>query len=146
MIMETHGPWPAGKLVRAAAFVWSAPIGLLGAVGAFLFAVLGWGHLRVNEGAIEVIGRGPFAAWMAGRGWAAFTLGWTIWFWREEYADHPSIARHERAHIRQYLRLGVLMALAYPLAGIHAHLRGGCFYKDNVFERTARREAGQFVD
>jgi hypothetical protein len=38
------------------------------------------------------------------------------------------------------------MVLAYPLAGIHAHLRGGRFYKDNVFEQTVRREAGQFVD
>jgi hypothetical protein len=45
---------------------------------------------------------------------------------------------HERAHVRQFERWGLLMLVLYPLAGLWAWLRGGHPYRDNWFERDAR--------
>jgi hypothetical protein len=45
---------------------------------------------------------------------------------------------HERAHVRQFERWGVLLLVLYPLAGVLAWARGGHPYRDNVFEREAR--------
>jgi hypothetical protein len=133
--------WPPPGRARQAAVIWSSPVGLLGLLGALLFRLLGWGQLGLSDGALEVIARGPFARWLADKHWAAFTLGWTIFYWKEEFASHPSIRRHEREHIRQYLRFGALMLALYPLAGAYAALGGGHFYRDNVFERAAREVA-----
>lgn len=139
--MDRRRTWPAGHLARATALLWSLPVGLVGVAGAFMFALLGWGSLQVVGGTLQVVGRGPLAVWLASHGWAAFTLGWTIWFWREEHSENPTIVAHEQEHVRQYLRLGPLMLLAYPAAGLYAHLRSGRFYQDNLFERAAREAA-----
>ncbi|HEY0712144.1 MAG TPA: hypothetical protein VGF45_05695 [Polyangia bacterium] len=48
---------------------------------------------------------------------------------------------HEREHVRQYLRWGALLLLAYPAASVWAALNGGHAYYDNVFERAARDAA-----
>jgi len=48
---------------------------------------------------------------------------------------------HERAHVRQFERWGVLLLLLYPLAGLLAWVRGGHPYRDNLFEREARAAA-----
>ena len=45
---------------------------------------------------------------------------------------------HERAHVRQFERWGLLMLVLYPLAGLWVWLRGGHPYRDNWFERDAR--------
>ncbi|HEY9147168.1 MAG TPA: hypothetical protein VIN36_10820, partial [Thiobacillus sp.] len=45
---------------------------------------------------------------------------------------------HERAHVRQFERWGVLLLVLYPLAGLLAWVRGGNPYRDNLFEREAR--------
>jgi hypothetical protein len=139
--MSTDTTWPTGRFARVAVLVWSLPVGVAGVVGAFLFALLGWGSLQITQGTLHVVGRGPLARWFHGHGWAAFTLGWTIWFWREDHAENPSIVRHEQAHVRQYLLLGPLMLVAYPLAGLYALARGGHFHGDNEFERDARKVA-----
>ncbi len=144
--MITDTTWPTGSVARVAVLVWSLPVGVVGVVGAFLFALLGWGSLQVTQGTLHVIGRGPLARWLHGHGWAAFTLGWTIWFWGEENADNQSIVEHERAHVRQYLLLGPVMLMAYPLAGLWALLRGGHFYRDNAFERSARKVSRRWSD
>jgi hypothetical protein len=133
--------WPPPGRLRQAAFIWSLPLGALGVLGALLFRLLGWGQLRLSDGALEIIARGPLARWMANNHWAAFTLGWTIIYWQEEFANHPSIRRHEREHIRQFLRFGPLMAVLYPLAGLLAAVGGGHFYRDNPFEKAARDAA-----
>jgi hypothetical protein len=134
--------WPPPGRARQAAVIWSSPVGILGALGALLFRIAGWSQLRVSDGALEVIARGPLARWLAEKHWAAFTLGWTIFYWREEFASHPSIRRHEREHIRQFLRFGLLMLVLYPLAGLNAAVSGGHFYRDNPFEEAAREGAG----
>jgi hypothetical protein len=50
---------------------------------------------------------------------------------------------HERAHVRQYERWGIFFLPAYLLASAGAWLRGAAPYADNVFERQARRQAGE---
>lgn len=45
---------------------------------------------------------------------------------------------HEREHVRQYERWGLLFFPAYLLAGFRAWLKGGDPYRDNVFEVAAR--------
>jgi len=47
---------------------------------------------------------------------------------------------HERAHVRQFERWGVLLLLLYPLAGLWVGLLGRHPYRDNPFERNARAE------
>jgi hypothetical protein len=80
---------------------------------------------------------------MARRGWAAFTLCWVIWYWTEASAADPQIRRHEREHLKQCLWFGPLVLLAYPAGSVYAVLRGGHFYRDNPFEKAARKAAGQ---
>ena len=53
---------------------------------------------------------------------------------------------HERAHVRQFERWGVLMLVLYPLAGLAAWLRGGHPYRDNVFECEARAAESRCAD
>jgi hypothetical protein len=60
--------------------------------------------------------------------------------------DPPTLARlraHEQVHVRQYERWGPLFFLAYPAASAWLWLRGGRPYRDNPFERQARRESGE---
>jgi hypothetical protein len=45
---------------------------------------------------------------------------------------------HERAHVKQFERWGVLLLVLYPLAGLLAWARGGHPYQDNGFECEAR--------
>ncbi|MBZ0069078.1 MAG: hypothetical protein K8F26_09720 [Thiobacillus sp.] len=45
---------------------------------------------------------------------------------------------HERAHVQQFERWGMLLLVLYPLAGLLALLRGGNPYRDNIFEQEAR--------
>lgn len=78
---------------------------------------------------------------MAARHWAAFTLRPVVWYWTPESAASELIRRHEREHVRQFLRWGLLMLVAYPIASLIAHRNGGDFYRDNAFERGARRAA-----
>ena len=48
-----------------------------------------------------------------------------------------ALRTHERVHVRQYERLGVLFFLAYPAASLLAACRGQCPYMGNRFEREA---------
>lgn len=50
---------------------------------------------------------------------------------------------HERVHVRQYERWGVLFPLAYLLASGWVAVRGGDVYRDNCFEREAFEEGGE---
>jgi hypothetical protein len=67
---------------------------------------------------------------------AAITLGHVVV--GVSLAALDATRAHERAHVRQFERWGVLLLLLYPLAGLLAALRGGSPYFDNVFEREAR--------
>ena len=81
-------------------------------------------------------------AWLRRLGWrySAITFGHVILCAGE--MDDVTLA-HELVHVAQYDRLGVFFFPAYGLASLGALIRGGHHYKDNRFEREARREAGR---
>ncbi|AOY02336.1 hypothetical protein BJP62_12370 [Jeongeupia sp. USM3] len=114
-------------------YVWAAPCSCLGLVLAVAVLLAG-GTLARRAGVLEVALRRdsrptrlPFVA---------ITLGHVV-----VGIDRPTLCRlraHERVHVGQYERWGALLLLAYPLASLHAWLRGRCPYLDNRFEREAR--------
>lgn len=121
--------------LRLLGYVWSFPYALLGLLAANVFLSLGWVATRTwRAGALELVCQGRFARWMTTRNWGAFTLGWTIFFWEPPY---ETIQKHEHRHVDQALVLGVFYPFAYL---VHLALRG---YRENWFERDARRAAGQ---
>lgn len=124
---------------RVLLYLWPLPVTLVGALVALLARASG-GHWRVVDGVLEaaegwpqrVLRRGfPFVGAVA-----ALTLGHVVVAISGEAL--AATRAHERAHVRQFERWGVLMVILYPLAGIVACLRGGHFYRDNCFEREAR--------
>jgi len=52
---------------------------------------------------------------------------------------------HELEHSRQHFVWGPLMPLAYVVSGMWQLVQGKSPYRDNWFEREARRVAGQIV-
>lgn len=71
-----------------------------------------------------------FRIWSAG----AYTTGGVIVAARAEMLAHPGLMRHELAHVRQAMWLGVLMPVAYCIVGLVAVAQGGHFWTDNWFE------------
>lgn len=129
-------------MLRVLLYLWALPVTLLGMLVAFIARGSGGTLLRV-DGVLEVAGGWP--AWVLRRGLpfcgavAAITLGHVV---VGVSLDALTATRgHERAHVRQFERWGVLLLLLYPLAGLLAWVRGGDPYRDNLFEREARAAA-----
>ncbi len=130
-------PWPRNRALRALAFVWSLPVGIVGCLGALLFWMLGMGRPHVVEGAIETFARGRMADWFDSRGWGAVTVGWWIVYWSPDSAASFEVMRHERRHVRQVLCLGALWVIVY---GVLLPCTG---YDNHPLERNARAHEGQ---
>lgn len=118
---------------------WASPITLFGvlvSVGGARFHSLG------TSGVLQFAVRGgPVGWWMRRFHISAVTFGATILYARADGPEDRSLVAHERQHVVQTMVLGPLMALAYPGASLIAWLRGGHVYRDNWFERDARRAA-----
>ncbi|BCL77058.1 hypothetical protein JHS3_27940 [Jeongeupia sp. HS-3] len=120
-------------LRRIWVYAWAAPCSCLGLLLAAVVLLAG-GTMARRAGVLEVALRRdsrptrlPFAA---------ITLGHVI-----VGIDRQTLRQlraHERVHVGQYERWGALLLLAYPLASLHAWLRGRRPYLDNRFEREAR--------
>lgn len=125
--------------MRWLGLVWALPVSLVGALFALL-ARLSGGHYRVVRGVLEVSGGWP--AQLLCRGFpfcgpaAAITLGHVVLGASQQALDKTR--SHERVHVRQYERWGIVFVLAYPMAGVWAWIKGGNPYWDNAFERQAR--------
>ncbi len=98
------------------------------------------GQVQRRRGALEF--HGGFSRWLAEKGgFSAMTLGhaiigrdpWCLEFCRD----------HEQAHVRQVERWGPAFIPAYLLASVLAWRRGEHYYRDNWFERDARRACGE---
>lgn len=130
--------------MRWLGYVWALPVSLIGALFALL-ARLSGGLYRVERGVLEVSGGWP--AKLLCRGFpfcgpaAAITLGHVVLGATQDALEKTR--SHERVHVRQYERWGILFVLAYPLAGVWAWLKGGNPYWDNAFERQARELESQ---
>jgi hypothetical protein len=126
-------------MLRVLIYLWPFPVTLFGMLIAFIARCSG-GKLQRVDGVLESAGGWP--ARVLRRGFpfsgavAALTLGHVV---LGVSSDALTATRaHERAHVRQFERWGVLLLVLYPLAGLAAWLRGGNPYRDNVFEREAR--------
>lgn len=126
-------------MIRAWLYLWVLPVTLLGMLIVLLARASG-GAVRRVDGVLEASGGWP--AWVLKRGLpfsgavAAITLGHVVLgVSGKALADTRA---HERAHVRQFERWGVLLLVLYPMAGLVAWLRGGHPYRDNRFEREAR--------
>ncbi len=123
---------PRSTVGRAAAGLWAAPLTALGLVAALLGGRVPRWDPTVAALVVPSV-RGPFRWFLAQQGATAATLGHVV-VTRDATPD-PVLLRHEAQHARQQERLGLLFALAYPLAGA----RWG--YRDNPFEVAARQAA-----
>lgn len=122
-------------------YLWAAPataIGLLAAAGALALGARG----DVIEGVLEVHG-GLLASAVprlpAGMQFAAITLGHVILGLGPEVLAR--VRSHEKAHVRQYERWGLLFFPLYLASSLVAWLNHRSPYWHNHFERQARREA-----
>lgn len=125
-------------MLRALGHLWAAPLTLAGlAVG----IVCGGRIARFHRGAIDLVApaRGPLAFFFHRFGVHAFTWGAAIVYRDDRLLGDLRLCLHERVHVKQCLVLGPLMVIAYPLASLWQTLRGGRAYRDNWFERQARR-------
>jgi hypothetical protein len=127
-------------MLRLPVYLWASPATFLGVLVAII-ACLSGGTLRHVDGVLESAGGWP--AWVLRRGFpfsgavAAITLGHVVV--GVSLDDLNATRAHERAHVRQFERWGMLLLLLYPLAGLLAWIRDGNPYRDNLFEREARR-------
>ncbi len=124
---------------RLARYTWAAPTTLVGLVAGTLTLGTG-GRVQRRRGVLEF--HGGFARWFAYRiGFDAMTLGHVI---LGRNAICLEVLRdHEQAHVRQAERWGPAFIPAYLAASILAWSRGGHYYRDNWFERDARRACGE---
>jgi len=126
-------------MLRVLLYLWPLPVTLLGILVALTARGSG-GLLQRVDGVLESAGGWPARMLQYGFPFsgavAAITLGHVV---VGVSLDALTATRaHERAHVRQFERWGVLLLVLYPLAGLIAWLRGGNPYRDNVFEREAR--------
>lgn len=128
-------------MLRLLLYTWVLPVSVAGLLLALVARSSGGGLQRLN-GVMEVSGGWP-AKWLQ-RGFpfsgpvAAITLGHVIVGVSTEALQLTR--SHERAHVRQFERWGVLLLVLYPLAGVLAWIKGGNPYLDNLFERQARAQ------
>ncbi len=126
-------------MLRLLRYLWALPVTLLGVLIALVACGSGGVLYRV-DGVVEAAGGWP--ARVLHRGFpfsgavAAITLGHVVV--AVSVAALAATRRHERAHVRQFERWGVLFLLLYPLASFFAWLHGGHPYRDNYFECEAR--------
>ena len=123
-------------------YLWASPATLVGMTCA-LPALASGARARVHKGVIEVTGGrcgrlvGTFRAHCR---FDAITLGHVVLCVDE--ATAASVRAHERVHVRQYERFGVLFFVLYAGSSALQWLRGRRAYLDNRFEREARALAG----
>lgn len=132
----------ARSLRQAALWAWASPWTAVGGAVAIAGLCCGRASVRVRRGAIETWGplpagllrtaspRGPIAA---------MTLGHVII--GRSLTDLDVTCEHERVHVRQYERWGVLFVPLYLMSSAWCWVRGLNPYFDNVFEVEAFRES-----
>lgn len=131
-------------MFRLLRYLWPLPVSVFGMLFALLARTSG-GQWRRVAGVVEASGGWPARVLRVGFPFsgpvAAITLGHVVLGDSVESLDVTRM--HERAHVRQFERWGMLMLVLYPLAGLLAWARGGDPYRDNCFEREARAAEGR---
>ena len=124
-------------LLRCLRYAWAAPYTLLGAVLGLVALVFG-ASWRLERGVLEFCG-GRLGRLIARLpqplAFSAMTLGHVIL--AVDSAALRQLRQHERVHVRQYERWGLLFLPAYVLSSVVQLLRGRNPYRENHFERQA---------
>ena len=132
------------RLLRPLLYLWVLPTSCVGLI--FLIpTLLTGGRANWIDGVLEL--HGGFTAWFLRRttslwlpgGASAMTLGHVVLG-----VDADTLARtraHERVHVRQCERWGILFLPVYLGSSLILWCRGRDAYYDNRFEREAYREA-----
>ena len=124
--------------MAALRYLWAAPCSLVGLVlGVGL--LVGGGSVRRVDGVLEFCVRrvGPTPVFPI----AAITFGHVVLGLTAPLLER--LRPHERVHVAQYERWGVLFFLAYPASSLWQWLRGRSPYWHNHFEVQARRRSGE---
>lgn len=128
-----------GKVLRLLVYLWVLPVTVLGLLVSGL-ARLSGGTVQWVDGVLESSGGWPARVLQFGFPFSgpvvAITLGHSVI--GVSASALTSTRTHERVHVAQFERWGVLFLVLYPLAGVLAWIRGGNPYCDNVFECEAR--------
>ncbi len=96
--------------------------------------------MQIQRGVLEF--HGGFAWWLTERvGFSAMTLGHVII--GHDLWSLSLVRDHEQAHVRQVERWGIAFLPAYVVASVIAWRQGRHYYRDNWFERDARRACGE---
>ncbi|MGN6134872.1 MAG: hypothetical protein ACTHOU_10245 [Aureliella sp.] len=132
---------PLKQLWKLCLVLWASPYSIIGLTIGVLGIVTG-GKGRQRLGAIEFYGGAT--AWLVrrlptGPTTLGMTLGHVIIGQTAEGLDFCAL--HERVHVRQFERWGLLMGPAYLLSSAWQWWCGRDAYRDNPFERQAYREA-----
>ena len=128
-------------LRRVAGYLWAAPVSLAALPAALLGAVTG-GRARFHGGVLEAGGgilRPILERAVPGFAIGAITLGHVVL--GTSVSELAESRAHERVHVRQYERWGVLFPLLYLGASLVALARGRSVYAGNAFERRAVSES-----
>ena len=128
---------------RAIGYAWAGPFTLLALLLVVAPLALLRSRVRLVAGVVEATG-GPLpralAGFLPGLPVAALTLGHVVLARTEAEAERWRA--HERVHVAQWARWGLLFPFAYLGASLVARLRGRDPYLDNPFEREAFRAGG----
>ncbi len=129
-----------GIAVQAFRYLWALPWSLAGLMAA-LVAILFGATVRIGNGTLEVSG-GRLGEWASRLPFSdqicAITLGHVIL--GIDSAMLSSCSAHERVHVRQYERWGILFIPLYFGSSIVQLLNGRDPYLDNRFEREAHSQ------
>lgn len=134
--LRRHAAAVGRHLPAVGRMLWAMPCSAVGALFGGLLLLAG-GSLRRQDRTIEFALSPRLAASACGR-WLPFvaiTFGQVIVGISQD--ELARVRAHERVHVRQYERLGVLLLIAYPLASLLAWWRGQCPYRGNCFEVEA---------
>lgn len=123
-------------------YLWAAPCTAVGALCGLLLCAAG-ASARHVAGVVEVAfddKRRPAARLIGRLPFSAITLGHVVL--AHTHACHAVVRAHERVHVAQYERWGLLFFALYAGSSAWQLLCGRRPYIDNHFERQARRLAG----
>jgi len=125
------------RTLRILRYVWVSPYSLVGLLISLPALLLG-ATARVNDGTLEVAG-GRFGLWLARfprvLRFNAITIGHVIL--SQNHALLASVNAHERVHVRQYERWGILFVPLYCCASLVQLVLGHSPHYANCFEREA---------
>jgi hypothetical protein len=127
-------------------YIWASPATLLGIVAGCIAVLLG-ATVNIFRGVLEISLRprsGRLTQALARLPCAAITIGHVVIAQSEEYQN--LLRAHERVHVAQYEKWGLVFFIAYPLESVLQRLQGNHPYLDNRFEVSARLAAAQLKE